>query len=281
MLRRAEFYLGNAVYRRGLDVRPGEHEPIITPEQAHAAKRAAARRQRTGRYGSRSRVYVVGRVAWCACGLRLRGETLVRAGPPRVSLLPLPRPPRRSLLVIQHPSRCRRSASSWSTWRAIATPDGVVDRMRDELRTMRHVPDEGLRAQRQRIETAMKRLGDRYTWQEIDETEYRAERRALEERLAELPLPADSNVACVRPCGRVAAALRGRHHRHDAGASASHRPAYRRARDHHGRRRHRGHRQARGAPVLRRLPSVSCMAMAPPDGLEPPTRTLGRCRSIH
>ena len=23
------------------------------------------------------------------------------------------------------------------------------------------------------------------------------------------------------------------------------------------------------------------LAMAPPDGLEPPTRTLGRCRSIH
>ena len=25
----------------------------------------------------------------------------------------------------------------------------------------------------------------------------------------------------------------------------------------------------------------SCVAGAPPDGLEPPTRTLGRCRSIH
>ena len=24
-----------------------------------------------------------------------------------------------------------------------------------------------------------------------------------------------------------------------------------------------------------------CASVAPPDGLEPPTRTLGRCRSIH
>jgi hypothetical protein len=25
----------------------------------------------------------------------------------------------------------------------------------------------------------------------------------------------------------------------------------------------------------------TCAGVAPPDGLEPPTRTLGRCRSIH
>jgi hypothetical protein len=25
----------------------------------------------------------------------------------------------------------------------------------------------------------------------------------------------------------------------------------------------------------------TCVGVAPPDGLEPPTRTLGRCRSIH
>jgi len=66
-----------------------------------------------------------------------------------------------------------------------ATPTEVVDLIREELRTMRHVPDEGLRAQRQRIETAMKRLGDRYTWQEIEEAEYREERRKLEARLRE------------------------------------------------------------------------------------------------
>lgn len=77
---------------------------------------------------------------------------------------------------------------------AHSTPPVVVDAMRDELRVMRHVPDEGLRAQRQRVETAIKRVGERYQWQEIEEPEYRAERRKLEARLAELPLAADSNV---------------------------------------------------------------------------------------
>ena len=40
----------------------------------------------------------------------------------------------------------------------------------------------------------MKRLGDRYTWQEIGEAEYRAERKRLEAMLVELPLPAESNL---------------------------------------------------------------------------------------
>jgi hypothetical protein len=60
------------------------------------------------------------------------------------------------------------------------TPAAVVALMRDELRALRHVPDEGLRAQRQRLEVAMKRLCDRYTWQELDQAEYRSERRKLE-----------------------------------------------------------------------------------------------------
>ena len=34
---------------------------------------------------------------------------------------------------------------------------------------------------------------------------------------------------------------------------------------------------AAGSPVLR----ASCVAMAPPDGFEPPTQALGRPRSIH
>ncbi len=37
ILRRAPFYLGQAVYRRGEDIRPGAHEPVITVEHAHLA----------------------------------------------------------------------------------------------------------------------------------------------------------------------------------------------------------------------------------------------------
>lgn len=73
-------------------------------------------------------------------------------------------------------------------------PPEAVAAMREALRLMRHVPDEGLRAQRQRIETATTRLGDRDVWQEIGEAEYGAQRRRLKAQLAELPLPSDSNL---------------------------------------------------------------------------------------
>ncbi len=194
VIRRAEFYRGNAVYRRGADVRPGAHEPIITPEQAHAAQRAALRRNRRPTHHHRAdRVYLLARIAWCACGLRLRGETLMRPG--RHDYRYYRCPGRRD-------GRCSSSNIPADTVEAMvvrhlasqATPPAIVEAMRDELRLMRHVPDEGLRAQRQRIETAMKRLGDRYQWQDIDEPEYRAERRKLEALLAELPLAVDSNV---------------------------------------------------------------------------------------
>ena len=65
ILRRADFYLGRAVYRRGEDVADGTHEPIVTSEQAHLARRASIRRQRPGRYGSRGRIYQLARVAYC------------------------------------------------------------------------------------------------------------------------------------------------------------------------------------------------------------------------
>ena len=37
----------------------------------------------------------------------------------------------------------------------------------------------------------MKRLGDRYVWGELDEAEYRPQRRLLEAQLAELPAPVE------------------------------------------------------------------------------------------
>ena len=75
----------------------------------------------------------------------------------------------------------------------VSTPE-LVALAREELRRMRHFPNEALSNQRQRLETAIKRLGDRYQWQEIEEREYREERAKLQAQLAELPPPADSNV---------------------------------------------------------------------------------------
>ena len=59
---------------------------------------------------------------------------------------------------------------------------------------MRHLPDEGLRGQRQRLQTTVKRLGDRYMWQEIEETGIPRAAAELDARIAERPAPADSNL---------------------------------------------------------------------------------------
>jgi DNA invertase Pin-like site-specific DNA recombinase len=194
VIRRAEFYRGHAVYRRRADIRPGTHEPIITPEQAHAAQRAALLRNRRPTHHHRAdRVYLLARIAWCSCGLRLRGETVVRPGRPDYRYYRCPG---------RRDGRCASSNIPATVVETMvidhlashATPAGVVGAMRDELSLMRHVPDEGLRAQRQRIETAIRRLGDRYQWQEIEEPEYHAQRRKLEAVLAELPLAVDANV---------------------------------------------------------------------------------------
>jgi hypothetical protein len=159
------------------------------------------------------------------------------------------------------------------------TPPGVVAMMREELTRLRHLPTAGLSAERNRIEVAMKRLGDRYVWGELDEGEYRAQRRALEAKRAELPAPVDSNViafdraaATILPMATVIRETSVEHQqaivRHivesvevDGGevvgisVRAEARPFF----------------ADYGRAVVE----------APPDGLEPPTQALGRPRSVH
>ena len=138
----------------------------------------------------------------------------------------------------------------------------------------------------------MKRLGDRYTWQEIGEPEYRAERKRLEAMLVELPLPAESNLvafdraaALYEAIGAVLSDTTREHQRQIILAIVES------VRATEG-----GVSEIRVRPEAR--PFVAdfvvgetvadkdasqraAVGLAPPDGLEPPTRTLGRCRSIH
>jgi hypothetical protein len=152
-----------------------------------------ARTSRPTHHHRPERVYTLARLAYCSCGLRLRGETLVRKGRKEYRYYRCPG---------RRDGRCDSSNVPAATVEQAVvehiaghfTPPDVLDQMRDELRRMRHVPDEGLRAKRQRLDTALKRLGDRYTWQEIDETEYKAQRREVEQQIASLPLPVESNV---------------------------------------------------------------------------------------
>ena len=165
VLRRAPFYLGQAVYRRGASMVPGTHEPIVSPEQAHLAERAAHRRHRPGRYGRTARIYALARIVYCECGLRMRGETLVRPGRNEYRYYRCPG---------RRDGRCTSpNARAGDVERTViehladhATPPGLLTLMRAELARLRHLPGEALSGQRARVETAMKRLGDRYVWGE-------------------------------------------------------------------------------------------------------------------
>jgi hypothetical protein len=85
-----------------------------------------------------------------------------------------------------------------------ATPPELVAEMRDELGRLRHIPDEGLRAQRGRRKQALARLRDAFVWGHIAEIDYHAQRRPIEAELANLPRPEDANViAFDRTAGRL------------------------------------------------------------------------------
>lgn len=208
LIRRSDLYLGRAVFHRGADVRPGTHEPIITPEQAHAAERVKLARHRSGRYGSSGRIYPLAGLAWCSCGLRLRAETRLSRGQEWPYYV-CPgyrdqRCPARATRAVEIDAFVIEHLASHQT------PDELVDEMREQLRAMRHVPAEGLAAERRRLETALTRLGERYQWQELAEVDYHRERLQLRKRLAELPPAVEDNLiafdlaaAALRPMGEI------------------------------------------------------------------------------
>jgi hypothetical protein len=188
ILRRADFYLGSAVYRRGADIRPGSHEPVISPDQRDAVVSKARRRAHIGRGAHPRRTYVLQRIVYCACGLPMRGETLIR-------------PRRREYRYYRCPGR-RDGRCSAPNVRAEAVEQIVIEHLagqamppefvameREQLRQLRHLPEEGLSGQRARLEAAVKRLGERYTWADIEVDEYRPAMDALKAQLAALPSP--------------------------------------------------------------------------------------------
>lgn len=208
LIRRWQLYRGQAVYHRGADVRAGTHEPIITAAQAHAAERVKLARHRSGRYGSSGRVYPLSGLAWCSCGLRLRAETRTSRGREwAYYVCPGYRDHR-------CPERAVRTAGVdafvIAHLAAHRTPDELVAEMREQLRTMRHVPSEDLAAERARLDVALRRLGERYQWQELAEVDYHRERLQLRRRLAELPPALEENLIAFdaaavvfRPMGEI------------------------------------------------------------------------------
>jgi hypothetical protein len=81
ILRRAEFYRGHVVRRRGLDVRPGHHPPILDDAAVRVARIGQRERHHAGHRPKPYRVYMLAGLAHCAeCGRRLEGQTRVSRG---------------------------------------------------------------------------------------------------------------------------------------------------------------------------------------------------------
>lgn len=80
--RRREVYRGNVTSRRGLEVRPAQHERILDDETFRDAVAGVERRKRHKgkRPAQAKRLYLLRGLVWCQCGARMRGATRIARG---------------------------------------------------------------------------------------------------------------------------------------------------------------------------------------------------------
>ena len=89
-------------------------------------------------------------------------------------------------------------------------PPELVTLTREQLRQLRHIPDQAASLQRGRLEAALRRLNEMYMWQTIGADEYQCQRAELATKLAEMPPPVESNLiafdraaSTLLPMGKV------------------------------------------------------------------------------
>ena len=270
ILRRGRVYAGFVVYRRGAEEREGRHPAIITEAQ-WAAGRLGIDSRRSGRIrrSSKKRIYLLAGLIRCECGARLNGQA--RSSRDQEWRYYLCR-------RCEAPSVPAEAAEAEVLKRlaAMALPDAAVERTRAELRRRLALPARGEADERRaRSEKRLNRLHEMYEWGDIDAAEYRRKAEQARADLASLPEP-DKVISFDDVAARVASMPT---------ALASATPEQAKAliallvesvetSD----------RKVSGitiVPAARPFCASSTLLMAPPDGLEPPTRTLGRCRSIH
>ena len=270
ILRRGRVYAGYVVYRRGAEEREGRHPAIITEAQ-WAAGRLGIDSRRSGRVrrSSKKRIYLLAGLIRCECGGRLNGQA--RSSRDQEWRYYLCR-------RCEAPSVPAEAAEAEVLKRlaAMALPDAAVERTRVELRRRLALPARGEADERRaRSEKRLERLREMYEWGHIDGSEYRRKSDEARADIATLPEP-DKVISFDEVAARVASM---------PAALASATPEQAKAliallvesveaND----------RQVCGitiVPAARPFFAQPTLSMAPPDGLEPPTRTLGRCRSIH
>ena len=181
--RRGRLYLGYVVEKRGRDERLGQHEPILSESEYHAAVAAVAARTRVGNKPKPFRHYMLRGLATCSCGTRMRGETHVQRGT-EIRYYRCP-------TLGCHARRCPADTVEGAVLAAIAEailPSSVVDAARAELRRRLDVPQLAVSGrQRARLQTRLEQLKKQHSWGDISDRDYQAERDAVRAALRELP----------------------------------------------------------------------------------------------
>lgn len=182
--RRLRLYLGFVVKGRGLDERPGRHEPLITEAQYAAAIAGIGRRTRAGRNPRPFRVYVLSGLLYCGCGHRMRGEAkLARAKDWRYYFCPSCKGPRITAEVAETEVLSRLAELPPMSRRTIEQADREAD-----ARVTR--PVAGLsETRRSQLERRLIALRKEHQWGDVGDTEYRQAVAETRYELSRLPDP--------------------------------------------------------------------------------------------
>ncbi len=271
ILRRGRFYLGKVVYRRGADERDGRHPAILDEATWAAGRKAADARLNKADQSSRAhRTYLLTGVLECKCGRRFHGQTRSSRG--HEWMYYLCRGCGRSAIATKD-----ADGAVLAEIRRIILPAAIIETSRDELRRRLALPSRGTSDElRVRLERRLERLKTQFEWGDIEPAEYRAKMQETRAELALLPEPDkvitfDAVAAIVESLRAAIDTASPEHLRELIGMLVE---RIKVTED--------GLYEVEPAPAARPFFSVANdLLLAPPDGLEPPTRTLGRCRSIH
>ena len=256
IVRRGRFYLGFVTHRRGAEERPGRHPAILDEATWRAGMEASQRRVKGQvRRSTRHRIYVLGGLIRCGdCGSLMRGQPSVSRGREWRYYLcrhcPAPSVPAD---VVEQDLRERLAHG--------VAPAHVIDDARERLRARLALPGDQGKARR-RLEARRDRLAQLYAWGDIPEAQYRADRAAVEHELR--MLPAEDRLVLFDQHRALVLSLADEIMEADLDMLQT------LARRVIAEARADGRTLGTVIPTGPALPFFDAVAMAPPDGLEPP-----------
>ena len=240
------------------------------------------------------RFYLLGGLVFCSCGTKMHGTAQKSRGKEWLYYVCPVAERRRARfddegnLVACHARRVRADEADAFVLEALRTfrlPDSALAEIRAELERRRkaHKPGD-IDRQRERLEGMLAHLGQRFDWGDLEEPEYRQKVGEVRRQLAALPSPDDMIILF----DRFRAQVRSFPETLDAASNEDLRGFVADLVERVEAADRQVARVVWTAPARPFFLAAAAEAEdralwggAPPDGLEPPTRTLGRCRSIH